>query len=249
MNILIIDDETENVQKLSSCISAIIPQTGFIKTAPTFQAAIAVLEETDLQIDLIFSETILDGESAFEGLDRAEVRTPIVFCSQYECRESQGKELIAVDFIPKPFSQSNVKKAIHKFLLLRDFFLSSKALADRDINIGKKLNSILVFKRDKIIPLRLADIAIFELENNSVAAYDLKGNKWNVKKRLNSLEYELYPTFFRVNRQFLINRNVIKSASQHFNRKVKVDIDFNFSDLIIVSKQKVSSFLNWLSLY
>ena len=54
-------------------------------------------------------------------------------------------------------------------------------------------------------------------------------------------------TFYRANRQFLVNRAAIQDASQYFNRKLLLNLTFKFKEKITIGKVKVTDFLNWLA--
>jgi len=61
------------------------------------------------------------------------------------------------------------------------------------------------------------------------------------------LEKLTYGQFYRANRQILVNRDAIKEVSQYFARKLSVSLVIPFKQKIIVSKEKGTDFLNWLS--
>ena len=100
---------------------------------------------------------------------------------------------------------------------------------------------------DKIIPLEGNAIALFYIEDNAVFAYTFNQKRHLLSQKLDILEKTFHPTFFRANRQFLINRKAIKDASRYFNRKIVVNLTLTFNEQIIVGKLKVTAFLDWLA--
>jgi len=53
--------------------------------------------------------------------------------------------------------------------------------------------------------------------------------------------------FFRVNRQYLVNRKAVIDASRYFLRKLSVNISVPYNkEKILVSKEKTPPFLAWL---
>jgi two-component system, LytTR family, response regulator LytT len=52
--------------------------------------------------------------------------------------------------------------------------------------------------------------------------------------------------FFRVSRQYLISFNAVKEVEHYFARKLLVNLVVPVQDKLLVSKEKVSSFLDWL---
>ncbi|MCD6346108.1 MAG: hypothetical protein J7L96_01680 [Bacteroidales bacterium] len=49
-----------------------------------------------------------------------------------------------------------------------------------------------------------------------------------------------------MNRQFLISRQLVVSTSQHFNRKLKLDLIPPHETDVIISKTKATAFKKWL---
>jgi len=108
-------------------------------------------------------------------------------------------------------------------------------------------SSIIIYQGDKILPIEIDQIALFCLEENTVFAHTLEQKKHIVSQTLEELETLCGISFFRVNRQFLVNRKAIKDASRYFNRKILVHLNITYSPQILVGKLKASQFIEWLS--
>ncbi|HSZ33534.1 MAG TPA: LytTR family transcriptional regulator DNA-binding domain-containing protein, partial [Puia sp.] len=52
--------------------------------------------------------------------------------------------------------------------------------------------------------------------------------------------------FFRVNRQYLVSFNAVKEVEHYFARKLLVNLVVPVIEKILVSREKLSSFLHWL---
>lgn len=52
--------------------------------------------------------------------------------------------------------------------------------------------------------------------------------------------------FFRLNRQYLINFDVVKEVEHYFARKLLVNPVFPSPEKLLVPREKVSEFLHWL---
>jgi DNA-binding LytR/AlgR family response regulator len=52
--------------------------------------------------------------------------------------------------------------------------------------------------------------------------------------------------FYRANRQIIIAREAIISASQHFQRKLKLELKPSPEEDVLVSKSKATVFKKWL---
>jgi DNA-binding LytR/AlgR family response regulator len=107
--------------------------------------------------------------------------------------------------------------------------------------------SVLVYKQDKILPVRFDDIALFYIENEITHLITFDQKRYTINKTIENIEEIASYDFFRVNRQFLVHRRAIKEASHYFARKLLLTLSIPFQETITVSKNKISDFLNWLS--
>ncbi len=113
----------------------------------------------------------------------------------------------------------------------------------------KKRTRLLVQKGIENILLRLDDIAFFYTEDKLVYVIDRSEKKYLIDKNLLELENELEPSvFFRANRQYLISINFIKSYRSYEKVKIKVDLNIQaLNHLVIVSQENASNFQRWIS--
>ncbi len=111
----------------------------------------------------------------------------------------------------------------------------------------QKSASILVYHLDKIIPVKLEDIALFYLENEITHLLTFSGKTFYPNKTLDELEKLSGNTFFRANRQFLVCRKAIIDVSSFFSRKLSLNLNIPFAEKVIVSKGKAPQFLTWLA--
>ena len=113
-------------------------------------------------------------------------------------------------------------------------------------NARSASSSVLVYFKDKILPVRLDDIAMFYIRNEATWLITFNKQTYSISKNLEELEKIADAGFFRVNRQCLLNRKAVIDVSQYFSRKLSVNISVPFDEKIIVSKEKAPLFLSWL---
>jgi len=111
----------------------------------------------------------------------------------------------------------------------------------------QKATSIPVHYQDKIIPIKVEDIALFYLENDLTHLLTFSGKIYYPNKNLDELEKLSGSYFFRANRQFLVCRKAIVDVSSFFSRKLCVNLVVCFNEKVIVSKAKTPQFFEWLS--
>ncbi|MBL0745660.1 LytTR family DNA-binding domain-containing protein [Chryseolinea lacunae] len=107
--------------------------------------------------------------------------------------------------------------------------------------------SILVPYKDKIIPVKLQDAAVFFLENDVVHMITFNQKEYFPGKNLEELEKISGKNFFRANRQVLVNRNAVTDVSNQMGRKLWVNVSVPVKESITISREKMPQFLKWLS--
>jgi two-component system response regulator LytT len=110
---------------------------------------------------------------------------------------------------------------------------------------GKK--SFLVFKNNKYINVPTENIAFFYIKYESPMIMCFDRQEYFVNYSLEQIQ-NLLPEkqFYRLNRQYLINFNAVKEVEHYFARKLLVNPVISMKDKLIVSKEKVTEFLQWL---
>lgn len=108
-------------------------------------------------------------------------------------------------------------------------------------------HNILGYIDDKIIPLPFNEIAFFYASQKGIKAYTASGSTPRIKGTLENLQQKLCSSaFFRANRQFLINRNLIDYVEFYFNRRLLVKMTIKAPEPLIISKERSNSFFQWL---
>jgi DNA-binding LytR/AlgR family response regulator len=101
--------------------------------------------------------------------------------------------------------------------------------------------------REKSIIKRVEEVALFQVEFETVYLYTFSGEKFPLFKKIEYIESVCDPDqFFRINRQMLVSRKTVISFEPYFNRKIILQLNINLPDKAIVSRLKVASFKEWL---
>ena len=101
--------------------------------------------------------------------------------------------------------------------------------------------------REKTIVIKVEDIALFQVEHETVYLYTFHGKKYPVFKKLEYIESVCDPNqFFRINRQMLVNLRTVASFEPYFNRKIVLELTVKTEEKPVVSRLKVTAFKEWL---
>ena len=113
------------------------------------------------------------------------------------------------------------------------------------IAAGKK--SFLVFKNNKYINVLTKNIALFYVEYECSVIMCFDKQEYVVNHSLEQIQSALpEKQFFRLNRQYLVNFNAVKEVEHYFARKLLVNLVVPVKEKLLVSREKVTSFLHWL---
>lgn len=251
MKILIIEDEQPTADDLAENILELAPEVQIIAQLNSVKEAIDWFKKNE-QPDLIFCDIQLGDGLCFEIFKTQHISTPVIFCTAFDEYALNAFKSNAIDYILKPFDKQTISDALSKYKELKRRFSDNSLQLDTifkifENRVNQKKASVLVYYRDKILPLRTENIAIFYIEHELTYLVTFEQKSFTINKSLEELEKITGSEFYRANRQYLINRKAIKEVSQYFARKLSISLNIPLKESIIVNKVKVPDFLNWLS--
>jgi two-component system LytT family response regulator len=249
---VIIEDEKKAADYLVALLKELEPDILIEAVLPSVESGIQYFSSNG-KVDIIFSDVQLSDGLSFSIFEAVELNVPIVFITGYDRFMMDAFENNGIDYLLKPISKDDLQKALRKYKGLERHFAAEKgdaAMAQlmRYVTTNKKRSRILVRKGIENITMPLHDIVLFYTENKIVYAVDRNGRKFMVDKNLSDLEEELDDkTFFRANRQYILNIEYIKSFKPY--ERVKLWVDLTVPDIdhsIIVSQETAPFFRKWL---
>jgi DNA-binding LytR/AlgR family response regulator len=252
MNIVIIEDEGLVADELEINIRKLMNEPLQIDKIRSVKEGIAHFKNSDVP-DLIFSDIQLGDGLSFEIFIAAPVLVPVIFITAYDEYALDAFKANGIDYILKPFTSRILEKAIEKYRQLKKVLSTEQTpqyealmqlLAARDT---QRSASVLVYHQDKIIPVKIEEIAVFYLENEVTHLVTFSGKRYYPNKNLDELERIAGANFFRANRQVLVCRNAIIDVSSFFSRKLSLNLKIALDEKVIVSKGKAAQFLAWLA--
>lgn len=251
MKILIIEDEKVTAKDLALTIKQLYPFSNVVATLGTVKESISYFRNgTDA--DLVFSDIQLGDGLSFEIFSKVAITIPVIFCTAFDEYALQAFGANGIDYILKPFTTETVAGAIQKYLNFRGQFAENRPpyeALEQIFALGKKQDpgAVLVFYKDKILPVAIHQIAYFYLNKGVVQLTTFEQKCYSINKNMEELGKITAPLFFRTSRQFLVNRKAVKEASNYLSRKLSVSLSVPVSETITVSKEKMQPFLEWLT--
>lgn len=252
MTIVIIEDEVKTAKALGQLILSIRPDAQILSYIQSIDGAVKYLTEND-QPDLIFMDIQLADGLCFEIFKSVDIVSPVIFCTAFDNYAIEAFKSNGIDYILKPFSREDVANAILKTAGLRNFFQRNKKhLPDFDLLLTRHgeetgKSSFLVFKNNKYVTVQTAQIAYFFIKYDAPSIMTFDKTEYPLAQSLDEISKLVSPSqFFRVNRQYLVNFTAIKEAEHYFARKLLLKLSVPTEEKLLVGKEKVTAFLNWL---
>ncbi|MEP7232601.1 MAG: LytTR family DNA-binding domain-containing protein [Ginsengibacter sp.] len=251
LNAIIIEDEKPAMEVLIKMLKEISTGVNILARLNSVKESVEFITGYP-GADIIFSDVQLSDGLSFEIFRQTGVQTPVIFTTGYDKFMMMAFENNGIDYLLKPISKSELDKALLKYRKLQTHFshtyVNSPAenLA-RFIN-GRRRTRLLVKRGIENIALKLEDIILFYTENKMVYVLDRFSKKYISDNTLTELEEELDEyTFFRANRQYIINVNYVRGFKPY--EKVKLSVDFNIPEInhsITISQETAPAFRKWM---
>ncbi|MEL6538370.1 MAG: LytTR family DNA-binding domain-containing protein [Bacteroidota bacterium] len=250
MNILIIEDERRTAQLLQEMIEA-HPEHLVVQTCDSVETSVAYLKRNQSKLELIFMDIQLADGDSFQIFDQVEITTPVVFCTAYDQYMLQAFQTNGIAYLLKPFEEKDIAQAFAKVAQLRDQLAGpSVGQVIKDTlqpQESARQHSFLVRYREKMYPLSVSDIAFGWLDQEVLYVYNFSGERHILLKKMDEFQEALPDTdFYRINRQMVVHRKAIKEIEPYYHRKVVVTLTFPIPEKAVVSRLKVTPFLDWV---
>ena len=250
MKVVIIEDEKPAARRLSRMLNEL--NINPIAQLHSVEESINWFLENE-QPDLLFLDIQLSDGLSFEIFDEIEVKSAIIFTTAYDEYALKAFKLNSVDYLLKPIDADELKNAIDKYQKIHTT-KSLNAITNQQLkelifpntNSYKKRFTVKIGQHLKLIST--ASIECFYSENKATYFYTTNNRNYMIDDTLEDLESKLSPEiFFRVSRKCFVNINAIKDIISYTNSRLKIILN-NFNETeIIVSRERVKDFKNWLS--
>jgi two-component system response regulator LytT len=251
MKILIIEDEPQTAEILAEIIQEVNSEATIVGILESIDQSVKFLSNKKNNPDLIFSDIQLADGLSFEIFKQVQIQCPVIFCTAFDQYTLEAFKTNGIEYILKPIKEEDVSNAFAKYNTLKNWLKPDEDIAElikQSFSAKQKYKtSILVQYKESYIPVEIQNIAVFLVDTEIVYAHTFDHQRYAVHKTMAEIENDLDPAmFYRISRQALLNRKAIKEIQPYFHRKVVVKTALNISEQLIVSRLKVTEFMNWV---
>jgi DNA-binding LytR/AlgR family response regulator len=203
--------------------------------------------------DLIFLDIQLSDGLSFEIFEKITIKSAVIFTTAYDEYALRAFKLNSIDYLLKPIDEEDLAVAVSKFkarlpnkeMVQLDFDQIKRMLANPFEKSFKKRFTVKIGQHLKVITIE--EIECFFSENKGTYIHTFDNRNYLIESTLELLEQELdTAAFYRISRKFIIPLQAIKEIVVYSNSRLKVILPTYKDDEVVVSREKVSDFKNWI---
>ena len=207
--------------------------------------------------DLIFLDSQLSDGLSFAIFEAVEIKSAIIFTTAYDEYALRAFKLNSIDYLLKPIDEDDLEIAVNKYKsrvpekapenpsLALDFEAIKRMLTNPFEKNYKKRFTLKIGQHLKVISVD--EIECFYSENKGTYLHTFDNRDYLLETTLEVLEQELDPAaFYRISRKFIIPLKAIKEIVVYSNSRLKIILPTYKAEEVIVSREKVADFKNWI---
>ena len=207
--------------------------------------------------DLIFLDIQLSDGLSFAIFEAVEIKSAIIFTTAYDEYALRAFKLNSIDYLLKPMDEDDLEVAVNKYKsrvpekapenpsLALDFEAIKRMLTNPFEKNYKKRFTLKIGQHLKVISVD--EIECFYSENKGTYLHTFDNRDYLLETTLEVLEQELDPAaFYRISRKFIIPLKAIKEIVVYSNSRLKIILPTYKAEEVIVSREKVADFKNWI---
>ena len=250
MNIIIIEDEKPAARLLERKIQKL----GYSITTLLHSVEESLLWfQNNSHPDLIFLDIQLSDGLSFEIFEQIDIKSAVIFTTAYDEYALRAFKLNSIDYLLKPIDEEELATAISKFenqfqvnrVSNLDFEAIKRMLVNPISKEYRKRFSVKIGQQIKVIDV--TEIECLYSENKGTYIHTLDNRDYLIDSSLEVVEAELNPNdFFRISRKYIIPLQSVKEIQVYSNSRLKISLPTYKEDEVIVARERVTDFKNWL---
>lgn len=249
--ILIIEDEVIAARRLQDMIMEAYPGSKIVARLESISKAVEWFSDNEAP-DLAFFDIQLADGLSFEIFEKADVICPVIFTTAYDEYALKAFKVNSIDYLLKPIDAKELKAAIGKYQTLH---MNNRPDTASPPNIDKVLKLLTNQYKSRFVTkvgehiksIHVDDILCFYSLAKATYLQTREDRHYVIDHSLEQVEELIDPSrFFKVNRKFIIQLDSIKDIISYTNSRLKVVLHKETEEEIIVAREKVKEFKQWL---
>ena len=249
MNVLILEDEKHNADRLKRLLSSSFDDISVCGPLTSI-AEIRRFFNVPVKIDLIFADIRLSDGLSFDALKDIPGDVPVIFTTAYDEYALKAFHYNGIAYLLKPIDKEELAEAVEKSRRMIAPTATKEIVEIYRLLKGKPevyRQRFLVAEKDGYITVPVSEISYISAESGLAHLYLKNKKQCRIDMSLDEIDTQLDPLqFFRATRQQIVNISSVQRISNWFNRKIKIVLT-GYPDVeIVVGKDKVSRLKQWL---
>ena len=258
MRVLIVEDEEMARKSLIRSLEKNYPQIQIVGCTGSVAETVSWLRRhssngagvhggwnDDSGVDIIFMDVELSDGNCFEIFKQTEIKAKVIMTTAYDVYAIKAFEAGSIDYLLKPINPADLDRAIRRAM---ERPTDINAII-RQLGLGeeKKKERLIVKINDRIVPVRIDEIAYFYSEEKSNFLCTFANKRYIVDSSLDIIADELPETFFRISRGCIVSIRAIQSIVKQANGRMLVIADPAAGFEMTVSRARADDFLAWIA--
>jgi DNA-binding LytR/AlgR family response regulator len=261
MNALIVEDEDLAARKLSKLLNETAPWLTLQGVTTSVEDTVSWLIENP-QPDLIFMDIELADGQSFDIFKKIDVHSRVIFTTSYDAYALQAFKVNSLDYLLKPIQKEDLTRSLNKLLAFKSADERIHSLLSQALNLDRLLDTFqvktnpisktyrkrfLVKNNQKLLSVGVSEIHFFYMDERFCFFRTRTNQKFLVEYSIDELVDSLNPEdFFRINRSMIVAHDAIDKIEPYFGSRLALSLKPSFEKEVIVSREKVGSFKNWM---
>ena len=249
MKILIVEDESLAVSRLEFLFKELALDYEIVGIAKSIAESIQIISENE--IDLGFFDIQIEDGLSLSIFEHIDVNFPVIFTTAYNDYAIKAFKFNSIDYLLKPISETELNDALLKFEDVwkkpEESILPSVIDEMKHLISGSFKERFTVRIGNKIEILKTQDVCYFYSYNKGTYAKTNNNRDLLLDSNLELIFPLLNPKqFFKISRKHIVNVQFIKDIYAYSNSRLRVNMDNQGNEELIVSREKVRAFKDWL---
>jgi DNA-binding LytR/AlgR family response regulator len=251
MTVLIIEDEPNAAEHLQRLVEELVKEATIVGKIDSVRKSIDWFRANDPPDVVLMDIQLADGVS-FQIFEECEVKAPVIFTTAYEEYALKAFKVNSIDYLLKPVGKEELNAALKKVKT------SYAAGTDREQLLQKMSEMIKVLTKryktrfvikvgEHLRTVEVDQILFFHSQEKTTFCVTQDKRRLILDYTLEQLEEMMNPAqFYRINRKYLVSAGAIHDIISFTNSRLKLVLKGSQDNDIIVARERVQDFKNWL---
>ena len=234
MNLLVVEEEKNIVEEIRGILERLDRSINIVGVASDMFSISSWLRKNEPPDLILINEGVA---GRINGLFPKEAKAVVTFSSQ------------SVSYCFEAFRLATLRRILNNLPgimeLPENLFIPEEDKRAENKNVYRE--RFLVKQGQRLFSVHIKDIAYFFSEGRFIFFKTTDNQKYLTEYRIEQLEDMLPPgSFIRINRSFIVSLQSVKQIHAWFGNRLKLYLDPAAEKEIIVSRERVKSFKEWL---